>query len=114
MKWKVKTYKTKTGKEPVKDFLRTLPSKEKAKVYDIIDNLITQGIQLGFPKTSAIKGCKKLRELRIVFGSNQVRIIYFLHIENTFILLHGFKKKTNKIPRKEVEIAIRRMEEYFE
>ncbi|MBU4450873.1 MAG: type II toxin-antitoxin system RelE/ParE family toxin [Actinobacteria bacterium] len=39
--------------------------------------------------------------------------MYFLHIKNTFILLHGFRKKTRRLPKKELEIAKTRMEDYL-
>jgi len=72
-----------------------------------------KGIYLNFPHSSDIEGYKGLRELRIRFSSNSIRIIYFLHIKNTFVLLHGFRKKTQRLPRKELEIAIIRMEDYL-
>lgn len=112
MRWKIEFYKTKSGKEPVKDFIRKLSKKEKAKVVREIELLENKGIYLEFPKSSNIKGYKKLRELRIRFSNNQIRIIYFLFINNTFILLHGFRKKQGPIPKGELEIALRRMEEY--
>ena len=54
-----------------------------------------------------------LWELRTKFSSNNIRVIYFLHIKNTFILLHGFKKKANKIPKRKREMAKREMIEYI-
>lgn len=110
---KVKIFETEKGRTPVADFISSLPRKEEAKVYREIDLLKKEGIYLGFPETSAITGYKPLRELRIRFGKNLVRIFYFLHIRNTFILLHGFKKKTGKTPVREIEIAYRRMKDYL-
>ena len=74
-----------------------------------------KGIYLGFPFTTKIKGddYKYLWELRIKFGSNNFRVIYFLYIKNVFILLHAFKKKTQKIQKKELETAKNRMIDYL-
>ena len=75
-----------------------------------------KGIYLNFPHSSDIggyKGLSGLRELRIRFSSSNIRIFYFLHIKNTFILLHGFRKKTQRLPKKELEIAIARMNDYL-
>ena len=113
MKWKVETYKTEKGKSPVENFIISLPDKERARVYREIDLLEQNGIYLGYPYTSAIRGYKGLRELRVKFSSNQIRIIYFLYINKTFILLHGFKKKDRRLSKKDLEIAIRRMKEYL-
>ncbi|PIR40228.1 MAG: hypothetical protein COV33_00850 [Candidatus Zambryskibacteria bacterium CG10_big_fil_rev_8_21_14_0_10_34_34] len=46
---------------------------------------------------------KKLFELRIV-GEIHVRFIYVFH-DNKAWILHGFAKKTDKIPKKEIDYA---------
>lgn len=33
------------------------------------------------------------------------RIFYFFHCDNTFVLLHAFRKKTQKTPKREIEKA---------
>ncbi|WP_416768925.1 type II toxin-antitoxin system RelE/ParE family toxin [Sulfurimonas sp. ST-25] len=37
--------------------------------------------------------------------------MYFAHTGRRFVLLHGFVKKTQKTPRKEIDIAKQRMKE---
>jgi phage-related protein len=37
-----------------------------------------------------------------------------MYSQNTSILLHGFQKKTEKTPVKELDIAINRMKDYME
>lgn len=112
--WKVIFYTKNNFESPVEDFIENLPEKQGAKILREIDLLEKVGINSVFPQTSKIEGgeYKNLWELRINFSSNSFRIIYFLHIKNTFVLLHGFKKKTNKTPKKELEIAKARMIEY--
>jgi phage-related protein len=51
----------------------------------------------------------KLYELRIV-GENSIRILYTFY-NNKYYLLHAFKKKVNKIPKKEIKIALDRIKE---
>jgi len=111
--WEVILYTTENSNSPVGDFISSLPHKEEAKVFREIDLLQQKGIYLNFPHSSDIEGYKGLRELRIRFSSNNIRIIYFLHIKNTFVLLHGFRKKTQRLPKKELEIAIIRMKDYL-
>ncbi|MDA8340353.1 MAG: type II toxin-antitoxin system RelE/ParE family toxin, partial [Nitrospiraceae bacterium] len=57
---------------------------------------------------------KKLFEIRIKDRSNIHRIFYFAYTGKKFILLHGFTKKTDKTPQKEIAIALKRMEEYIQ
>ncbi len=111
--WKVILYTTEKDDNPVGDFIKSLSKKEAAKIYREIDLLEQNGIYLSFPHSSDICGYKDLWDLRIKFSSNNIRIIYFLDIENTFVLLHGFRKKTQRLPKRELEIAMSRMENYI-
>lgn len=111
--WKVKFYSKENGNTPVKDFLESLPKKEEAKTLRLLKIIEAEEIHVGYPNTSAITGYRPMREVRVRFGKNLVRIFYFLYIKNTFILLHGFKKKTGKLPVGEIEIAYKRMKDYL-
>ena len=112
--WKIVFYKKDNLEEPVKNFIVSLPCKERAKVVQEIENIRSEGIYLRPPFVKKITGrnYKGLWELRVRSGSNYIRIIYFLHTKKTFVLLHGFKKKTNKTPKRELEIAKKRMIKY--
>ena len=44
-------------------------------------------------------------------GNN--RVLYFFCRENTFVLLHHFRKKTKKTPRREIEKAKRERDDYL-
>jgi phage-related protein len=111
--WEVILYLTEVGENPVGDFIKSLSKKEEAKVLREVDLLQEKGIYLNYPHSSDISGYKGLRELRIKFSSNNIRIIYFLHIKNTFVLLHGFRKKTQRISKKDLKIAITRMNDHL-
>ena len=111
--WTVILYTTEKGDSPIGDFISSLPKKEEAKALREIDLLEQNGIYLNFPHSSGIEGYKGLRELRIRFSSDNIRIIYFLDIKDTFVLLHGFRKKAQKLPKKQLEIAITRMKDYL-
>jgi phage-related protein len=113
--WKVIFYTDKKLESPLVDFIESLPDNQAAKVLREISLFEKVGINSIYPQTSKIVGSKYkgLWELRVRFGKNSIRIIYFLHIENTFVLLHGFKKKTNRISKRELEIAKNRMVEYL-
>lgn len=114
MKWEIEFYEKEDGEIPVENFLNTLPPKHQAKAIREIELLEEYGIHLPFPHTSAIKGedYKGLWELRIKVASDISRIFYFLHDGNRFVLLHGFVKKSDKTPVKELEIARNRRDDY--
>ncbi len=116
MKCNINFYEKQAGSIPVLDFIESLPAKHRAKVYREIDLLEQFGINLTYPHTQKMEGekYKKLWELRIKFGSDISRVFYFAHINNTFVLLHGFVKKSNKTPSKELNTAITNMNDFLE
>ena len=70
----------------------------RAKAFSEIELLEKHGSDLWEPYTKPIKGdkYKDLFELRVKFSSDISRIFYFTFRNNTFVLLHGFTKKTDK------------------
>jgi phage-related protein len=99
---------------PVKDFLASLPAKHRAKALRAIDLLEEFGPLLRAPHVKAIQGeaYKGLWELRVKLGSDISRIFYFLAVGDTFVLLHGFVKKSQRTPQRELETAKRFMADY--
>jgi phage-related protein len=100
---------------PVLDFIVSLNPKQQAKIYREIDLLMKFGNELHFPHVRKVEGDKynPLWELRIEFASDTFRIFYFMYYQNKSILLHGFQKKTEKTPKKELDIALNRMNDYI-
>ena len=115
MKWLIELYEKENNQCPILDFILSLPPKHRAKVEREIDLLEEFGINLTYPHTRKIEGeaYKDLWELRIKFASDISRIFYFIHLNNKFVLLHGFIKKTNKTPSKELDRAKNYMLDYL-
>ncbi len=109
-KWKVILYRSPSGDHPVQQFLDGLEIKAQLKVKDTIRLLQEFDIRLGLPHVKKLIGTD-LWELRIV-GSDSVRVLYVAVTGKTFVLLHGFKKKKDKTPPKEIKIAEYRFAEY--
>lgn len=111
MDWIVEFYKDKDGKEPVMNFLDSLSPVARAKVVKLFNLLAEYGVLLKEPYTKQIKG--KIRELRIKDHQGAIRVLYFTYTGRRFILLHGFIKKTEKVPLREIEIAEKRMNDFI-
>lgn len=109
--WKIQLYRTPQGDSPVREFILSLEIKAQSKVRDSIKLLQGFGIRLGLPHVKKLTGTE-LWELRIV-GSESVRIFYIAITGKTFLLLHGFKKKKDKAPPKEIRIAEERLAEHI-
>lgn len=114
MNYKILFYKKENGTEPVKEFLLRLPPKHKAKALREIDLLAEFGTQLKEPHIKKITGdkYKGLWELRIKFAGDISRIFYFMPEADAFILLHGYLKKSDKTPERELKTAKKRMDNY--
>ena len=84
----------------------------RAKVVKLIDLLSEQGVLLKGPYTRQIRG--KIRELRVKDHLGHIRVLYFTFTGRRFVLLHGFLKKTDKTPEREIELAERRMTDFLE
>jgi phage-related protein len=58
-----------------------------------------------------VEGQKKLFEIRAKGKDGIARVFYFTIDGKRIILLHGFTKKTDKTPKREIDIAVKRMQE---
>jgi phage-related protein len=98
------------GTIPVAEFLKGLSIKDRLKMERCIELLKMMGLSLQMPHCRSITGHPGLYELRSQTGGNTQRVFYFTITEaqNSVaeaVLLHGFTKKTDKTPRKEIEQA---------
>jgi len=112
MDWIVEFYRDSKGKEPVAEFLDSLPIKTRAKMVRLIDLLSKKGVLLKEPYTKKVKG--KIREIIVNDKEGAVRVLYFSFTGKKFILLHGFIKKTNKTPKGDIETAEKRMSDFLQ
>ena len=110
-KWKIIYYTSHSGDNPVSDFLDTLEKSSQSKILRILHNIQEYGLDSVIPHIRKLTGTP-FWEIRIL-GQNSIRIIYVVPAKFQVFVLHGFKKKTQKTPVKELEIASRRYNEYI-
>lgn len=60
-----------------------------------------------------MKGTDGLYEIRIEFESNIYRIFCCFDKVNLVVLFNGFQKKSQKTPKKEIDLALKIKDEYF-
>ena len=114
--YNVEFYETQDGKSQIWEFLEDLRIKaatskdariqhKQASLY--IELLQQNGTRLNENITKHLEdGIWELRP-----GNNQV--FYFFFQDNTFVLLHQFRKKTQKTPKREIEKAKRERDDYL-
>jgi len=71
-----------------RETIKTASQDSKKKIDRAISSLQDEGTNLGYPRSSAIKGSKlSLRELRITAGNQEWRILYKFHPMRNPVLL---------------------------
>lgn len=111
-RWQVEFYQLSDGSSPALDWFRKQKAKVQAKFARIFELLQANGTLVGMPHVRSITD-SKLFEIRVEQDTNIYRIFYFAYTSQRFILLHGFQKKTQKMPKKELEIAQTRLKEFL-
>ncbi len=108
--FRVSFYKTAAGEEPAKEFLLSLDRKMRAKMIRTIDMLAQNGTKLREPYSAPLED--GIFELRAKVGSNISRVLYFFIVGQQVILSHGFIKKTQKTPPREIERARKNRQDF--
>ena len=107
----IKFYKDPTGLVPVREFLDSLDIKMRQKMLRSIQALQDMGISLRMPLSESLED--GIFELRAKVGTNISRVMYFFVIGNRAVLTHGFIKKTQKTPPREIERAKNIRDDYM-
>ena len=95
----------------MKDWLKTL-SREDCRIVgrDIKD--VEFSFPIGLPLCRQLSGYKDLWEVRSKITAGRiVRVIFYIN-NGEMILLHGFIKKSQKTPKKEIDLALKRKKEH--
>ncbi len=102
-------YKTSSGNEPVREWLKSL-SKEDMKIIGFDIKTVQYGYPIGMPLTRILHNTGGLEEVRSNITNGIARVIFYVE-NNKMVLLHGFIKKTQATPKKELDLAIKRFKE---
>ena len=103
-------YVSDSGRRPVRDWLMELMPQDRKSLGEDIATLEFCW-PVGKPKCSPNQGVKGLYEVRSSISSGRIARVFFVLVGNRMVLLHGFVKKTQKTPDKELKLAVARMKE---
>jgi phage-related protein len=100
-----------SGRSPVEEFILSLPESTQLEIFDAL-SLLDSGKVLEMPLSRNLSSIRPgLHELRFRDKAGQVRVIYFIKKQVAIYLIHGFRKKTQEIPRKDLDIIVKRAKE---
>lgn len=97
-----------SGRTPVRDWLLALSPQDRKAIGDDIATA-EFGWPVGMPLCRQIKGQMGLWEIRTRLSGGRIARVFFCAKDGSMVLLHGFIKKSQKTPTKEIESAVKRM-----
>ena len=104
----IRFFATDTGNEPVREWLKAQPKEERRIIGEDVK---TAQATLHWRKPLVDSFGNGLWEVRSTLPSGIARILFFEH-RGEMILLHAFKKKTQKTPEDAIKLAHQRKREY--
>lgn len=111
IEWTTEFYIEPDGSSPVEEFLDGLDSKTRARFRWSMEQLRERNVNAREPLVRHVED--KLWELREESKTNIYRVIYFFFTGRRIVLLHGFQKKTRRIPERELKVARRRYADFL-
>ena len=110
-KFSVEYYTKNDGSCPTQQFMDSLDKKMRAKLLKLQLLLEENGNTLTEPYSKYLED--GIFELRAQQGNNIARVLYFFVIGQKIIITNGFIKKTQKTPKRELQLAKKYRTEYI-
>ena len=110
--YELQLYELADGTCPVATFLSKLDPKMRAKVLWTMNLLEEHGPDLRGPYSKHLTD--GIFELRVKFGSDITRTLYFFHFGKKIILTNGFVKKEQKTPKQQIKLAMEYRQDFME
>ena len=98
-------YKTEAGNEPVREWLKQLPVGNR-KIVGIDIKTVEYGWPIGMPVCRSMG--KGVYEVRSSLPDGTIARVLFCIYQENMLLLHGFIKKTQKTPKQDLDLALKR------
>lgn len=101
-------YATHTGNEPVREWLLSLDEEDR-RVVGIDIATVECGWPVGMPLCRSLGN--GLWEIRSSLSARRIARVIFSNVDEQMVLLHGFVKKTQRTPRADIGLALKRKKE---
>lgn len=108
----LKFFITADGKKPALEVIKSLEKADRAKIYGCLESLELLGFDSPRVEFRQIEG--KLWEIKIRSVSGGYRIFYVSIQGSILVLLHAYKKQSQKAPDKEKKNAMKRLKEVLD
>jgi len=104
-------FRTETGREPVRDWLKSLPYPDDSKRLGEDIKTVEFGWPIGMPVCRPLG--HGIYEVRTDLTHHRIaRVLFYIDGKSRMVLLHGFIKKTQKMPGEDLALARRNKEKH--
>ncbi len=111
-------YEHNAGKTPIDDYLNDLYNKnhkdDLIRIRTYIKQLSEHGFNLNNARPNAFSQVDKRHKIYELRPGKHRIFFIFIKGEEKFVLLHAFRKKSKKTPKKEIDRAIKEAQNYRE
>jgi phage-related protein len=101
-------YRLGSGREPVREWLKELESEDRKTIGEDIKD-VEFSWPIGMPLVRPLG--RELWEVRSSLLRGRIARVLFCVEEGRMMLLHGFIKKTQKTPQRDIDLALKRKRE---
>lgn len=106
------SFRRPNGHNEFKEFMESLPIKDFQKLHAVITSIEEFCLLTAIQQEWVKKLNSEIYEIRSKVSTNIQRVLYFHESNNKYIITHGFTKKTQKTPIREINHAITIKREY--
>lgn len=106
---KVSFFSSASGRCYVEDFIDDLTRGDQAAILAVLKDVENFGFSAAGCQFRQIEG--KLWEIKIRTSSGGYRVFYVMISSGEMVCLHAYKKQGQKAPKKELEVARKRLKE---
>jgi phage-related protein len=98
-------YRSDTGREPVREWLKSLDAADRRVIGEDIKD-VEFSWPIGMPLVRSL--VRDIWEVRSSLPHGRIARVIFCVEKDCMVLLHGFMKKTQKTPKQDIDLALRR------
>jgi phage-related protein len=98
-------YRSDSGREPVREWLKGLEAEDRKTIGEDIKD-VEFSWPIGMPLVGSLG--RELWEVRSRLPRGRIARVLFCVEQGCMVLLHGFIKKTQKTPRHDIDVALKR------
>jgi phage-related protein len=96
-------FRTESGGEPLREWLKSMPPEDRKLIGEDIKT-VEFGWPVGMPACRSLGG--GICEIRTHLTQDRIaRVLFYIDAKGRMVLLHGFIKKTQKTPLNDLELA---------